>query len=66
MTKKDYILIARAIKNAREKVKNSKYYEIIKPDVAIDEVINLLCYELYGNNSKFDTKKFENACDYRK
>ena len=62
MTKKDYIVIAKAIVSAKL---NLKLKQIRNADDAIDEVVDNLCYTFYGDNNKFDAKRFEMATNYK-
>ena len=59
MTKKDYIIIAQAVKSARQNVGPA----VKDRQQTIDEVVNLLCYALYGDNPKFVAQKFAEACN---
>lgn len=46
MTKKDYVILARAVKEAKNK----------------KEVIENLCKELAKDNDRFNTDRFKEAC----
>jgi hypothetical protein len=55
MTKKDYKLIATAIKTALDETKDS-------PEYFQAYLINTLVTALHRDNPKFDTYKFRQAC----
>jgi len=58
MTKKDYIIIARAIKQTLKDLKFiDNYQEIIRT-----ALIGNMSGELYQGNYKFDKEKFVKAC----
>lgn len=53
MTRKDYIIIAQAIQDARK---------VLNPQTPIDIVVLHLAKQLSIDNPKFNTKKFTVAC----
>jgi hypothetical protein len=57
MTKKDYMLIAKAINTALHSCK----YKITGPRT-IDNVVSCLIFELRSTNPKFNANKFREAC----
>lgn len=68
MTRKDYVLIARALKTTRENI------EILFPvdDVqriarlkAVDHAIYNLAHELQGENPRFEWHRFVTAANYQ-
>lgn len=58
MTKKDYILIAKAVKEARDDVQNAPHNE----KYIVSTVAFALARELEKDNSRFDRQKFIEAC----
>jgi hypothetical protein len=60
MTRKDYILIAKAISETRYNTTNLNYYQALN-DVALN-----LAKALEAQNPRFDTAKFFQACEYGK
>ena len=56
MTKKDYKLIAKAIRQARHDLNNEW------PSI-FDEIIDNLAFELEADNSAFDADQFRKACE---
>ena len=61
MTKKDYVLIARAIKNARERLEESTG-ELASGHTMASFVAAELCDELRRENPRFDPYRFIMAC----
>jgi len=59
MTRKDYELIARAIKSALEKETENH-----ERQVGISRVAHILAFELENNNPRFQTSKFLKACGF--
>jgi hypothetical protein len=59
MTKKDYILIARALNNVGKKtdVRKKQYWQ------AIMDIVIVLGGELQQDNPRFDYSKFVEACN---
>jgi hypothetical protein len=65
MTKKDYILIAKVLKEARKLP--IMIYETDKPQVNHDDLLaTLLVTELRKDNPKFNEEKFLTACGLTK
>ncbi len=60
MTKKDYILVAKAIKNHYETWAN--YYSDYEPNVKLGYLVQDLANTLARDNSRFDRQRFLTAC----
>ena len=63
MTKKDYIIIARQLKNTLENMR--EYEQVIKkmsPSEVFEAVIKDMCTMFVQDNPKFDAQKFAKAC----
>ena len=71
LTRKTYNMLANVIKERRDKksardMQHSQTYgaeavETIKNSV-LDDFVTMLAYELSGDNPRFDTVRFVNAC----
>ena len=67
MTRKDYVIIARAIKFAVEEtsIEDGTYgCAVVNRDsiLTIQLLVNRLCGELYKDNYNFDKERFIEAC----
>ena len=58
MTRKDYIMIAKIIKDSEV-----KYKGLNKSMINKGNLINALCYELKKDNSAFNKDRFISACE---
>jgi len=56
MSRKDYILIARALRSVRSKPLNTA------ADCMFGDIVDKLCNVLAFNNPNFTTSKFREAC----
>ena len=65
MTKKDYVLIAEAIRNARNEVENSAVTSLQHADqnIMADKIVNNLIDSLYRDNQRFDARRFREATE---
>jgi hypothetical protein len=61
MTKKDYILIAKAINSAKSALSYASV-NMGETNRCIEIVVANLSYLLRGNNHKFDETRFKEAC----
>jgi len=59
MTKKDYVLLARVIKNNSD---NERWQSVFHGETGRDYFIQNLSIELKKDNSRFDVSKFMKAC----
>ncbi len=59
MTRKDYILLAQAIKNS---VHNCSNQDQELSETQITEIVSTFCFMLRQDNSRFDDSKFTRAC----
>ncbi len=55
MTRKDYVLIARVIKESMRDTKDGK-------KIIIDSLVDNMAHELYHDNARFDYNRFAKAC----
>ena len=64
LTRKDYNLIAGALKEIRENTETSfgSYSESVCFDLALDRTISLLADHFENDNPRFDRNRFVGAC----
>ncbi len=58
MTRKDYVVLARAIKGARSVTSGIRQNGVLDAQFAIEK-------ELVLDNAGFDVKRFREACDHK-
>jgi hypothetical protein len=63
MTKKDYIALAKLIKNERQYFKDWQEFGIGTIQVPLDHFVSGLCYILKSDNPLFNETKFREACN---
>jgi hypothetical protein len=63
MTKKDYIELAKLIRNEREYFADWQKHGIGTIQVPLDHFVNGLCYILKSDNPRFDKERFLEACN---
>jgi hypothetical protein len=62
MTRKDYVLIAKALKQARDQIPNTNSSINAGEFVANSTAARLVAYALADDNPRFDRQKFLTAC----